>query len=946
MASRDVVRHFRSGWREKGQMEAFLFVFADIPLPASDLLKLLELLVDKSLCADKEVHKLLCEAFRRLAGQARDKSLFLPYVRALRVADPVLRGVLVDLMPAVDNPDEHGKLGALLRSPDPMMRRGVARVLGRVGAEPTLRALAEMSGEPDFAGRSEAMEVAVGIAGSGAVGVIAAALGVGSETEKLKALDLLVEHVVGRDPISAMTALAKAIGDPEDRVAIRAVEAFSARCTEEDFARFVLPLLETERKPVVLAVLETLGRFEGAGARADLASLVRHGPPTVKTLALEVIEKCAAALPVLNELIQSEDETMRARAAEMLGQMCRDRRVDPAPTVIALLSSRDEAVRDAAVEMVRGFEDPAGELWPPILDHLRTCDWRLRERMIDALVRMAGRDLTAHLMTYLTDPSPAIRRYGIEVVARLGDPQATGALVRAAQRDSDWWVRECAVQAMARLGDARAVPYIVDLMRRDADIRLVCLEALGTLGDRSIARHVAAMLGVKDSDVREAALDCLGVIGDVELAPAVRPIIRDTNPGLALKARSLLTRWGAPAAVADEGLGSVDGANGGSLDGRTLDHLETTSVGVEMSSLDRILTRMLELDGDDLLLGVGRAPFIKVHGETTPLGSRNYNADMLADLLLPHLTRAQVSALEARREVDFSYVVRTTGRRFRAHVFAARGGLGAVFRALSESVPTPSALGLPESVVALVDRLRGLLLIAGPRGSGRSTTVAALVGHAHRTSARHVVCVADPIEYVHGGGEGLVTQREVGMHARSFDAALQAALRQDPDVVVVGALRDAATVRFAVAAAESGHLVLGTVEAPDSAAAIDRVIEAFPEADRSHARAMLADGLVAVISQMLLPRRDGHGRVPAIEVLLNGDAIAAIVRRGRADQIRRVIAAAGDHGMQSMDSDLQRLVEAGTITASHAYVRATDKTAFEGPLNREAAVDGGASSAA
>ena len=248
---------------------------------------------------------------------------------------------------------------------------------------------------------------------------------------------------------------------------------------------------------------------------------------------------------------------------------------------------------------------------------------------------------------------------------------------------------------------------------------------------------------------------------------------------------------------------------------------------------------------------------------------------------------------------------------------------------MKNEIPEIENLGLPPVVKQLSTMKNGLVLVGGPTGSGKSTTLAAIIDSINRTQALHIVSIEDPIEVVHTRKQSLINQREVGMHTPSFDNALRATLRQDPDVLLIGELRDLATISFAVTAAETGHLVFGTVHTVSADTTIDRLVNAFPAPQQPQVRSMLAETLRAVVCQHLLRRADGNGRVPAVEVMVNNDAISNMIRKGKAFQIPQVIQSSKDVGMQSMDSELVRLVKAGIVMQEDAYAKANDKKSFE-----------------
>jgi twitching motility protein PilT len=331
---------------------------------------------------------------------------------------------------------------------------------------------------------------------------------------------------------------------------------------------------------------------------------------------------------------------------------------------------------------------------------------------------------------------------------------------------------------------------------------------------------------------------------------------------------------------------------------------------------------------DDLFLHAGRPPSIKRLGKVELLGSTVLDAQAIRELLLPHLSHDQRLALEAKRDVDFSYQLAERDQRFRVNVFAHYTGLGAVFRAVRDEIAGLDALGVPAIVRSFAELPHGLVLVGGPTGAGKSTTLAALIDHMNRSSSRHIVTIEDPIEVVHKRVRSLINQRELGSHTRSFQAALRSTLRQDPDVILVGELRDLDTIAFAVTAAETGHLVLGTVHTSAADATLDRLINAFPTKQQSQVRSMLAESLRAVTCQYLVRTPEG-GRALAVEVMINNEAIRSLIRKGKTFQIPSIIATSREHGMQLMDSELLRLVKEGRADLDDAYPKVLDKRAFE-----------------
>ena len=288
----------------------------------------------------------------------------------------------------------------------------------------------------------------------------------------------------------------------------------------------------------------------------------------------------------------------------------------------------------------------------------------------------------------------------------------------------------------------------------------------------------------------------------------------------------------------------------------------------------------------------------------------------------------QWESFERDGDVDFGYSLPEVGR-FRANYFVQDRGAAAVFRRIPEKILPLDALGLPQAVGLLADLERGLVLVTGPTGSGKSTTLASLVDRINRSYARHVVTIEDPIEFVHHDRRCVFSQREVGTDTDSFAEALRAAMRQDADVILVGELRDLETISLALAAAEMGTLVLATLHTNSAAKTVDRIVDVFPAEEQSHIRVTLAESLAAVVSQILLPTADGKGRCAATEILFGGRGVANAIREQATPMLRNLIQAGSSVGMRSMDDSLVELCRAGTISYDEGYRKAMEKERFE-----------------
>jgi twitching motility protein PilT len=347
-----------------------------------------------------------------------------------------------------------------------------------------------------------------------------------------------------------------------------------------------------------------------------------------------------------------------------------------------------------------------------------------------------------------------------------------------------------------------------------------------------------------------------------------------------------------------------------------------------MAQIDALLEEILKRRGSDLHFLAGDPPRIRLNGELSPLRAEPTTADVAKATLYEIMPRKAADRFESKDGADFAYTLPGKGR-FRVNVMRQINGMGAVFRAIPSQALTLDQLNMPLAVRQLCHAVSGLILVTGKTGSGKSTSLAAMIDDINKRIKGHILTVEDPIEFVHPRHNCLISQREIGVHSGSFAAALHSALREDPDVILVGELRDLETMSMAVTAAEMGILVMGTLHTNGAAQTVDRMVNAFPSDKQSHVRTMLSTSLRGVISQQLLKKADNSGRVAALEILINTPAAANLIRQGKLDQIENVMQTGGQSGMRTMDSAIQALYDAGTVTGAEAYKKAINKARFE-----------------
>ncbi len=343
-----------------------------------------------------------------------------------------------------------------------------------------------------------------------------------------------------------------------------------------------------------------------------------------------------------------------------------------------------------------------------------------------------------------------------------------------------------------------------------------------------------------------------------------------------------------------------------------------------MISIDQVLLEVIERGASDLHITVGAPPVIRLHGQLVPLDYPRLMPQDTKEMLYGILTQEQREVLERNWEYDFSYSLPGKGR-FRVNIFFQRNSLSAAFRLIPVKIPTLQELQLPLVLEEFTRKPRGLVLVTGPTGSGKSTTLAALINIINETRNCHIITIEDPIEFLHPHKKSIVNQREVGSDTKSFPQALKYVLRQDPDVILIGEMRDLETISTALTAAETGHLVFATLHTQDAPQTIDRIVDVFPPYQQQQIRIQLAGVLQGVIAQQLLPTKDGKARIVAVEVLIPTPGVRNLIREAKTHQIYTAIQTGGKYGMQTMDQALADLVRRGKITYEMALQRAIDQ---------------------
>ena len=706
-----------------------------------------------------------------------------------------------------------------------------------------------------------------------------------------------------------------------------------------------LPELLKHRDPsVVHAVLDWLRRNPSDRNLSLVAEALDSPSPAVRAKAFSTIEASSSprVVPFALKGLEDQEEGLRYRAVQLLARFPDESAIGPLLRHCHLDSSR---VQDAAITALSPLLAHADIRWNedliPLLSDanprvrqlasriLRTQEPRrvaeaflhayqntfgpMRDRALEGLRELGPQYIPAFLERD-NDPDHHIAALASAVAVTIRSPEVVPHCIRYLEGD-DWWLRDRAAHALGELRDERGFEPLVAMLS-DSESNLSAAAALGTWGTPKALPALLEAYKKGTKDLRLEILDAFARIPD-RAVPGLLAKIVQADPDVLVRDKA------ARLAEAVAGEGSIDDAAE-----RRNEFPEHDFAAKPQPTLADLLRHARAVGASDLHLSTGTIPHVRVNGTLVALPMPELTAAQLEEWIGPILSPERRAVFEERQQLDFCHKDATLGR-FRTNVFLQRKGMSAVFRLVPFEVPNLADIGLPESLWELTTYSQGLILVTGPSGCGKTTTLAALVDRVNSTERCHILTIEDPIEYVHANKDSLVNLREIPLHSRSFARALRQSLREDPDVILVGEMRDLETISLAITAAETGHLVLATLHTTTASATVDRIINAFPADRQGQIRQMVSDSLKAVISQALLPRRDGRGRVAAWEILRNTPAVAGLIRDAKTFQIPTAIQTGAGSGMTLMDMSLLKLVQEGTVDPRDAWDRALRKEVFE-----------------
>ncbi len=686
----------------------------------------------------------------------------------------------------------------------------------------------------------------------------------------------------------------------------------------EEHARRALVEAPAGLRPLALERLA--GALPPDQVRAFLITLARDNEPRLRQRAIERLTSLpdAVAADTLELLVErwiNDNAAVRSYIRRAL--IASAPRQGPAlrARLLRALPSVPPELYASLLEMVFRSGRPDA-IAPKVLSAVASLPDDARGLAVQAL-RNRGDELASGALSLLHHHNAAVASLAMLLAENLDDPRVVPSIAGLTS-NPDWWVRSSACLALARLRADPGVDAIVKL----ADDPKVGASATRALASMATEKSLAALEGLlrhRSASVRRSALEAAGSTGLARFSRTVDAIAQG-DPDPAVKNRAL-------------------GLRGSLLRDRPPERIARSSARVEERAegdLEALLAGARQRGASDIHVTVDEPPFARLQGQLLRLEGAALSEAQVESMIRGALLPAQSARLDAEGEIDLCVAVKGSGR-FRANVFRQRRGICGAFRCVPVEPPTFADLRLPGQLTELLDYHQGIILVSGPAGGGKSTTLAAIIDLINETRADHVITLEDPIEFVHPIKRALINQREVGTHTRSFSRALRGALREDPDVIMVGEMRDLETVRLALGAAETGHLVIATMHTTDAVSTVSRLIESFAPDEQPQVRMGLSESLKYVVSQSLCPRADGKGRVAIYEVLKNTSNVGALIRDNKLVQIANLIQISRTMGMQTRDQALEELLDAGLITAATAYARAERRELFEARAARSAA---------
>jgi twitching motility protein PilT len=656
-----------------------------------------------------------------------------------------------------------------------------------------------------------------------------------------------------------------------------------------------LNLILDERQPADIQIL--------------LIKLAHAGDPRLAMRALQVLSTVRGddVLELMLGRFAATEPQARAVASEYL-----KREAEAAPELVRQamlqgLTHRDHAVRQAAAEVLFASGAPEDVVGEALAFCSGLLGW-LRTRVLEGLAE-GGEPVLQASLELLRHPDENTRFHALTLAGSFRDQRLVAPFCDLLD-DPDWWIRVTVCDSIGRLGDASAVPRLVAALGDD-EIRWAAIDALGRLGSPEAVQSLIGLLRDPREEVRLEVLPGLGRLQDKRLLPVLQHT-RDTDSNLAVRRR------------ANEVIDGLVAALG-------LDEAEVGALRIEQSfelPLQQLLHDARVSGASDLHLFAGEPPRARIDGELQARSTEPLQPAQVKELIQSLLQDEQRQRMIKQGQLDFSYDLEGEGR-YRGNAFLGRRGWNASYRIVPSTAPRMSRLGMPKPLFDLDNYSQGIVAFCGPTGSGKSASLAAVVNRINERRSLHVITLEDPIEFVHTSKRALVNQRQIGVHTRDMVRGLRAALREDPDILVIGELREPRAIRLALEAAATGHLVLTTMHTASVTQAIERLVSSFSPEEQDHARGALAETLKFIVCQRLLPKARPPGRVGVFELLRITPSIGNLIRKSETHQIPGLMQLGSGLGNRTLDQALMEQVEAGIVRAEDAWHHAAKRVAFE-----------------
>lgn len=715
------------------------------------------------------------------------------------------------------------------------------------------------------------------------------------------------------DP-QGLDVLTKHLGGKHEEAAVQAILEFHPSKTFQ----LLVDFLSMDNPDFRCGAIDRLAAEVQAGHAIDkrlksvVEPLIDDDEERVRLKAFEFLAKAPDArfIDLLLDRIRKERFAAKKRLIGILEGLSIGKNTQILDKLIPLLSEGDDLIRNATLTIATQAGNPADVVMKIIIYSKSLMGW-MRDR-INRTIGEFGPKLLTPVIQLMSHADPEIRSSALLFAVNFPSPELVEPCIRMLN-ESDWWTRTLAVDTLGQLKDARAVEPLIKCLD-DSDIRWSAVEALTRIGSPQSIGHIAKLLHDPVIEIRIEVLRALEIFADKRSLPLLKKVYKEDS--------ELRVREAALSAFKQ-----VRKANSIDVNEEELNK----EFGIKSESkkkIDLILTQTRKMGASDLHLTTGSPPTVRVNGHLKRLGEKAYSTDEVEAFIQDLMNPSQREILADKLQVDFCYELGGVGR-YRVNVFRHRLGPGAVFRVIANQIPTTTSVRLPKHLEEIANFHQGIVIVSGAAGSGKTTTLAALVDLFNERKRDHVLTLEDPIEYIHPVKNCLISQREVPTHSVNFPTALRAALREDPDVIVVGEMRDPETMRLAITASETGHLVIATMHTTSAYKSVSRLLDSFPPREQPQVRMMLSESLKMVLNQTLLPRKDGKGRVACFEVLMNSGAVGNLIRDNKLNMIPSLMTIGYTQGMRTLDDALKELVTSGVISGEEAYIRAHSKEEFE-----------------